>query len=118
MRDYTTEEVIKIIPMSADKKKEILDNWSSYEEERQYLVGRACWKIFHEFRQQVTDFVYNEHMSEVESGKRKLSDDMMDDVEKDVEGIFAEFLAGKQEEHEEISAIRSKLENFIKPDSN
>jgi len=113
MREFTTEEVIKIIPLDQAKKDEILNAWPSYEEERKYTVGRECWKIFHTYRNELTGFIHTEYTREVELGKRKMTPTFLDEVEKEVESVFNELLAGKQSERKEISEIRSKLQNLI-----
>ncbi len=113
MRDFTTLEIIKIVPMSKELREELISHWETYEEERKYLISRACWQSFHEFRDKVTQFVYNEFLTEVEGGRRKMTDTFMEDVDKEVESVFNEMLAGKQNEREEISQIRSRLQNLI-----
>jgi hypothetical protein len=113
MRKFTTKEIIKIIPMNEDLRKEIQSQFDSYEPERQYIVGRSCWKVFHAFRQEVELFIYNQLMLEVESGKRKMTDTFMDEVDTEVEKELVEIMNGKQSENSEMSDIRNKLQSMM-----
>lgn len=118
MRDFTTEEVIKIIPMDEAKRKELLQKYASATDDEKYVLGRAAWNVFHTFREQVTNLIYSEFMQQIIDGKRTKTPTIMDEVEQEVEHEFEELIAGKHEEMSEISDIRSRLEAFIKKPSN
>lgn len=113
MRDYTTEEVIKIIPLDEERRKQILNDYPTYEEACKYEVGRACWRVFHQFRKEVTDVIYLEFMNEVEAGERKMDETFMDSIEKAVDEEFTQILNGKIVERSQIHEIRSKLEGLM-----
>lgn len=101
--------------MKEDLRKEIQSQFDSYEPERQYMVGRACWKVFHTFKKEVENVIYNEFMQQVEAGNRKLDENIMNDVDAELEKELVEIMNGKQIEHNEMSEIRNKLQTMMQP---
>jgi tetratricopeptide (TPR) repeat protein len=51
-----TLDVIRLIPLSERRRSILLVLWETLEEERQYLVGRAMWKIFHKYMSALRKF--------------------------------------------------------------
>lgn len=116
MREYTTQEVIKIIPLDKDIREELINDFDSYDEEHKLAVAKICWPSFHKLVAVLRTKYNAQILEEITAGTRVIAKDssLIDEIELAVEKELNERLDGKVEEQVELSSLREKLKSLSK----
>lgn len=118
MRNLTTKDIIQIIPLEDERKKQLLLDYDSYDDARKYDIQEIVWNAFNEMKEHLTKIKYEEFLAEVEIGIRPLTANIMDQTIEAVWNNIDNMLKGdKLETMQEMDNIRSKLQSLIGNDT-
>ncbi len=112
MRQLTTKEVIKALPIEKETKSKLIDQFDSMEEGKKGDVTFICWKAFHQMRKILNDAKYDEFMLQVGEGNRTLTPTFMQEVEDAAWQEIEDMISGKKEENDKLAHIRKQLQTF------
>lgn len=112
--NYTTKELLKIIPLDEDLRTSLLKEYDTYGESKKVEIDFTCIDIFSEMTEVLADIKFRQFLDEVQEGKRKLTTDLMDQAKEAVLQDYEDMLSGKKHEQEQIESIREKLQSLAK----
>ncbi len=112
MTNYTFEDIIKILPLTADDRRD-LTNMGGYSADRQNELKNICWEAFDEMTDDLADLKLEKLLAEAEEGKVAVTGDMQDQALELVHTDYEEILSGRKQEVEQIEEIRNKLQGLI-----
>lgn len=113
MRELTIQEVIKALPLEEPTQQELLKNYDSYDDGKKFEVSHICWNAFEKMKALMEKIKYEQFLVEVSAGTRKLSTNLMDEVNEAVWKDIEDFINGKRKETEKLDEIRTHLQQLI-----
>jgi len=96
MTNYTTKDIIKILPLEDQYRKNLLEEYDSYDEAKKYEVSSVCWKKFNEMTEQLAEKAYDFFLEEVAAGKRTMSPTLMEEAYKEVHAEYEDIINVKK----------------------
>lgn len=113
MKNFSIENVIKILyqnnPSQRDK---IIAEYATFSEARKDEVTAILLEQFKNFTEELAFFKYQEFLQEVESGKRQISTELMQEARLAVDEDLAKVLTGESKDNQEIAALQQKLQSL------
>lgn len=109
MLNLTVNDLATILQLDEAIKDNLQKNYQNYPDEKKYDVLSILWDGVHELKKKLADLKYQQFMTEVDSGKREMTNDMYEQAVKAVWQDFKDILVGKNKDVEEIEKIRSQL---------
>lgn len=115
MKELTTKEIIRALPLAQDTKTKLISSYDAFDEDTKREVSGVCWKHFFAMKRQIEDRWREVIMNEIASGTRTTDIDPEEQVEIAVWDEIEARIEGKDDEQEELSKVRDQLEKFLEP---
>ena len=114
MRKLNIKEVIKAIPMEEKVREQLLSEYESYPEIKQFDISLGCWNTFHQMQKIMEDAKFQEYEQEILNGTRQATALLMQEARDSVWQDIEDVISGKKIEEKKIEAIRAQLQSLIK----
>ena len=113
MNQLTTQQILKILPMSEDIRTDILTKFDGFNEDQKLSLRKLCWTMFFQLYNDQVNYEFQKTLLEVKDKKRGLQKNMYQKIE---DQVFNQ-LKQKLLIHADKSAVenvRSKLQQFFR----
>lgn len=87
-------------------------------EDVRYEIMDILWRYFFTLYDKLTWEKYNQFLSEIALGKRKLSSDLYQQAQDEIKEYFKKVLTGEIEDEQKIAQLRKKILEMVKKDIN
>lgn len=113
MKDFSIENVIKILyqnnPAQRDK---LIAEFTTYSEARKDEVTAILLEQFNNYTEELAFLKYQELLQDVESGKRTISTELMQEARVAVDADLAKVLSGEHSDNQEIAVLQQKIQSL------
>lgn len=113
MKDLTYKDLIKIIPLGEKMQNELISQYESYTEDKQFEIMRILWEGFDELYDQIKIAAEEKLLQDVANGTRHIEGEINDMVEEDVWEQIEKRLTFNPEDEKSLQGVRGKLEQLM-----
>ncbi|HRN70687.1 MAG TPA: hypothetical protein PLS49_05905 [Candidatus Woesebacteria bacterium] len=113
MKQFTIQEIIKIIPIDKELRDELISMYDTYSEEKKLAMTQIVWNAFGQVEDALKSYWTERVMLEVSEGKRQIETNLEDEVFKEVQKELEDRLTGKKEDQQKLNDVRTQLEKLI-----
>lgn len=112
MKTYTSEDLIKILPLSDERKTTLLQKIKNGNEDILYEIQKVLWKYFFIMEEEITKLKYEEFLTDAADGKQPLKGNLYQLAQDAAYTYFDEILSGKTHESQQMDELRAKLKTI------
>ena len=112
MNQFTTKQLLQILPMSEDIRKNILEKYDSLTEDQKLEINKICWLMFFELYNDKTQQEFQKTLSDFKNSKRPLKNTLYQDIGNDVYMELRKILLEKSEK-ETVDKVRDELQKQL-----
>ena len=113
MRDFTTTEIIRALPLERNFKKKLLLEYEDMSENDQLAVVQIVWDAFIDFQEALEQYYIDKVNVEVASGDRICEGDLMDEVDREVEKEIERRIVDEHSEKKDLEDVRKQIELIL-----
>ena len=112
MKDYTIHDIIKLVPLSDQRRTQLLTGFDTYDKGKQIELKNTIWTAFHKMTDKLARIKYDEFLQDAQEGKRQLTPTLMQEARMAVHQDYEDKLAGKKPEKQQMEEVRETLQTI------
>ncbi len=112
MQRITVKQLLNLLPIEDKLRQDVLAEFDSYSDGQRLSLSKLCWMMFYELIDAEAQYEFKKALVDIKDGKRKLSEDLYQQIEKQVSMKFMRNIRDEQEA-DLLEETRNKLKTMI-----
>lgn len=110
----TTKDIIKQLPLGESLQNELLNNYDSFDSNKQFIIDRVIWNTYDAIYQSFIDKNVELLFHKTDTGETNLDKNFYAQAVKQADQEFKDYME-KHATDDALKGVRDKLESLIKP---